>query len=107
MLTKKLKEASANYLKNYLEKERTRPLPTKTQKEIRELIKEIKFEDSIFAEQIVNSKMFNLARVLMKKRGQTTRVKFLKSEVYCLDFSKIFDTMAEITNEGLKKGFFK
>lgn len=106
MISKRLKNSSVYQLKTFLTKERKIPLKTKTIKEIEKLILKKRKKNWEFAGKIIDSKLYKLALLLLKKRNQATKYRATNKEVYYFDFSKLFNTMEEITAKGLKKGLF-
>ena len=74
MLSKKQQGASIKDLKDYLKKERRNPLSLKKRKEILDLIKEKKVKNKMFAEKMINSPLYRLACIQLKREGKSERV---------------------------------
>ncbi len=103
MISNKLKQSSVDTLKTYLNKERTRPLSNKVKKELKELIEIRHSSNVLYAEQIVNSKIFKLGRVEEIRKGRAIRHKLMNGYVYDLNLGTLFPTMINIVNHAHKK----
>ena len=108
MLSKKLQRASVIELNNFLNRERKYSLTVKQVKEIQDLIVKKEKRNEEFANKLVDSKLYKLACVQLKRKGKALKCIFGTGQIrYEYEPIDVIEAMRKIVATAELKGFLQ